>query len=112
MKLIIKGELNILTESGIQINSRLIELLKLVRKTGSLNTATKIIGISYSNAWNTLYKLNCHLNNPVISTCRGGVGGGLTNLTETGQLLLKEYENLEREFDEFLNEHTIHIPFN
>jgi molybdate transport system regulatory protein len=109
MKLIIKGELNIITEHGFQINARFIELLMLIEQTGSLNTATQQMGISYSYAWNSLYKINCQLNSSMFETYRGGNGGGLTRLTDNGKNLIQQYNKLKLEFDQFLKKHTIDI---
>jgi len=72
MNLIIKGELSIETESGLKINPRLIELLSFVQETGSLDTAVKELRLSYSHAWNTRYKINCQLEEPLLISQRGG----------------------------------------
>jgi molybdate transport repressor ModE-like protein len=109
MNLIIKGELSIETESGLKINSRLIELLKLVQETGSLNTAVKEMDLSYSHTWNTLYKINCHLNEPLLITQRGGKGGGVAFLTNAGIRLIEQYDNLKDSFHQFLEEHKVDL---
>ena len=109
MNLIIKGELSIETESGLKINPRIIDLLKLVQETGSLNTAVKEMGLSYSYIWNTLYKINCQLNNPLLITQRGGKGGGVAYLTNSGIRLIKEYERMKKDFHQFLEEHKVNL---
>ena len=109
MNIIIREELKIETESGLKISTQVMELLKLIEQTGSLNTAVKELGVSYSHAWNTFYKINCQLNEPLIITQRGGVGGGVAFLTESGKRLLRYYEQLKEEFQYFLNEHTIDL---
>ena len=96
-------------ESGLRINPRLIELLRVVEETGSLNTAVKELGLSYSHTWNTLYKVNCLLNAPLIITKRGGKGGGEAHLTPSGQSLVRQYEKLRKDFEEFLTAHKISI---
>ena len=109
MNLIVKGELIIKTESGYSISPRFIELLKRVEQTGSINTAVKEMGMSYSHAWNTLNKINCQLGNPLLITQRGGRGGGLAELTENGIKLIRQYEMLKKDFEQFLNEHLIQL---
>lgn len=109
MNLIIKGELTIETESGLKINTRLIDLLKLVQESGSLNTAVKEMGLSYSHTWNSLYKINCHLEDPLLITQRGGKGGGIAYLTNSGIRLIEQYDLLKRDFHQFLEKHTVNL---
>jgi molybdate transport system regulatory protein len=84
-------------------------LLQLVEKTGSLSTAAKALGLSYSYAWNTLYKINCQLNAPIIVTKRGGKGGGVATLTVRGVTLLRQYEKICNDFFKFLDTYIIDI---
>jgi len=109
MNFIIKGELSVETESGLKINPRIIELLKLVQETGSLNTAVKEMGLSYSYAWNTLYKINCQLHEPLLITQRGGKGGGVAFLTKSGIQLVEKYDDLKDSFQQFLEEHKVDL---
>jgi len=109
MEIIIRGNFTIETEDGFKINPRIIDLLKEVEKTGSLNAATKNLGMSYSNAWNIIFKINCQLNAPIVVTKRGGNGGGIAELTESGIRLLRYIEKLEEDFEQFLSQHTIDI---
>ena len=109
MNILIKGELTVALESGLKINTRLVELLRIVDRTGSLNTAVKELGLSYSYAWNTLYKINCLLETPLLITKRGGKGGGVAHLTEAGRRLVRQYEALLEDFSEFLKTHKIAI---
>ena len=109
MNLIIKGELSIETESGLKINPRLIELLSLVQETGSLNTAVKELRLSYSHAWNTIYKINYQLEEPLLITQRGGKGRGVAFLTKSGLTLIEKYDALKKEFQRFLEEHKVDL---
>ncbi len=109
MSLFIKGVLIIETEMGVQINSRMVELLKFIEKTGSLNTAVKELGMSYSYAWNLLFKLNCQLPQPLVILQRGGKGGGVASLTDQGRNFIKQYEKLKKDFHEFLKEHPMQL---
>ena len=109
MNVMVKGTFSIELETGLKINPRIFSLLQMVEKTGSLNTAAKELGLSYSYAWNTLYKINCQLNTPIIITKRGGKGGGVATLTERGVALLRSYEKILSDFETFLKVHTIDI---
>jgi molybdate transport repressor ModE-like protein len=109
MNIFVKGTFSIELETGLKINPRIFTLLQLVEETGSLSTAAKKIGLSYSHAWNTLYKINCQLNAPVITTQRGGKGGGVAKLTARGIDLLRQYEEICEDFADFLRTHRIKI---
>jgi molybdate transport system regulatory protein len=109
MDLIIKGAFSIETEHGERINPRIVELLRVIEQTGSLNEAVKELEMSYSYAWNTLYKLNCQLTQPLIVMQRGGKGGGEALLTDNGRKLLAEYEKLKKDFSMFMREHTVSL---
>ncbi len=109
MNILVRGTFSIELETGLKINPRIFTLLKMVEKTGSLNTAAKELGLSYSYAWNTLYKINCQLNTPIIVTKRGGKGGGVAILTKRGLDLLRSYEKICKDFETFLKVHTIKI---
>jgi len=107
MNILVKGTFSIELETGLKINPRIFTLLKLVEKTGSLNTAAKALGLSYSYVWNTLYKINCQLTTPIIITKRGGKGGGIATLTQRGYVLLEEYDKIYKDFELFLRTHKI-----
>ena len=102
MKLIIKGKIIIESESGVRINSRVIDLLRTVRYTGSLNTAAKTLEISYSHAWYTVFKINCLFNSPLIIATRGGRGGGQAVLTEKGNRLIEQYDEIKINLNAYL----------
>jgi molybdate transport repressor ModE-like protein len=100
-----KKELIIESKSGLKISSRIIEVLKRVEQTESLNTAIKEMDLSYSYTWNTLYKINCQFNTPLIET----KGGGLASVTESGKKLIRQYDNLKQNIDKILQKHVIEI---
>jgi len=109
MKLLIKGAYSIATDAGFSVHPKVIELLKEVDITGSLNSAVANIGMSYSYAWNLINKTNCKLESPLIITKRGGNGGGVALLTPTGKALLEYCEKFEQEFNDFIGTHHIDI---
>lgn len=102
MNYIVKGEISIETDSGIKIGSKAMELCRLVKKNGSLNMSARELGMSYSYAWNTLYKINCRLEHPLVETRRGGKGGGEAFLTPEGEALLERFMALKQEIQEVI----------
>jgi molybdate transport system regulatory protein len=70
-------------------------LLQKIQEEGSLNAATKILGMSYRYAWGLIRDIEGHLGRSVIKTQRGGRHGGKTELTETGLFLTTNYKKLK-----------------
>ena len=102
MNFIVKGEISIETDSGIKIGPKAMELCRLVKKNGSLNTSARESGMSYSYAWNLLYKINCQLEKPLLITRRGGKGGGEAYLTPEGEALLKRFLRIKQEIQKVI----------
>jgi molybdate transport repressor ModE-like protein len=69
--------------------------------------AVKELGMSYSHAWNTLYKINCQLEAPLMITRRGGKGGGVAYLTPAGEELLDRFTELKREIQNVIKANKI-----
>lgn len=109
MELKVRGIIEIETPDGYKIPAKVIELLMEIEQSGSLNAAVKNIGMSYSYAWNLIFKTNCKLEHPLINSRKGGNGGGVAELTDTAISLLKQYRKLENDFDTFLGEHIFNI---
>ncbi|MDR1673790.1 MAG: LysR family transcriptional regulator [Bacteroidales bacterium] len=72
-----------------------IELLKLIHSTGSILAASKIMRISYQQAWTIVHDLNALGALPVVLRRRGGTTGGGTELTKYGQRLVQVYEEVQ-----------------
>ncbi len=109
MELTITGSFSIETEEGFIIHPKIIDLLYEIEKTGSLNSAVQKIGMSYSYAWNMIHKANCNLYEPIIITKRGGTGGGVAFLTESGKTLLTYCKKLEKDFKDFIGTHKVQL---
>lgn len=80
-----------------------VSLLRSLQKSGSLHLASKELGISYNKAWKMIYTMNAATQNTVVEKSRGGSGGGGTALTSFGQLIMAEYESIEKEVKAFNN---------
>ncbi|MGL5467614.1 MAG: TOBE domain-containing protein [Shewanella sp.] len=72
-------------------NTRRIALLRQVANTGSISQGAKLAGISYKAAWDAINEMNTTMPEPVVSSEKGGKGGGGAKLTEFGERLLKVY---------------------
>ncbi len=72
------------------------ELLKAIKKYGSINKAANELNRSYSHSQKKIRKLEKEFGK-LIETKRGGRGGGGSELTERAKNLIKRYEKLETE---------------
>lgn len=79
-----------------------IELLKAIKKCGSITKAAKEVPMSYKKAWEAVDSMNNLSSTPIVQTETGGKGGGGTNLTFYGENLLNTYEVLKKEQVKFL----------
>lgn len=76
------------------LDRRMIELLRAIHSTGSINQAAKQQGLSYKGAWQIIERANNGAPQMLISTAIGGSKGGGTRLTEAGLQLLALFDDL------------------
>ncbi len=79
-----------------------MDLLKAIRETGSILQAAKQTGIQYKRAWVMLHNAELRLGAKLLSSGRGGAGGGGTTITPLAQNLLTIWEKSERDFIKML----------
>ncbi|SEN21027.1 molybdate transport system regulatory protein [Loktanella fryxellensis] len=71
------------------------ELLDRIAATGSIAAAGRGMGMSYKRAWELIGTLNAMFSAPVVTSTRGGPGGGGAVLTDTGRAVLDHYRAVE-----------------
>ena len=77
------------------LDSKKFRLLESILDTGSLTAAAKSIDVSYRTALNYIDKIESSLDVKIVSTTKGGKGGGGgTSLTEEGYSILKECKKI------------------
>jgi molybdate transport system regulatory protein len=86
------------------LDNRMIELLKAIEHSGSINQAAKNVGLSYKGAWQMLERANNGAPQPLLATATGGSKGGGTALTPAGKALLALFARLEQKHREFIAE--------
>lgn len=80
----------------ILIDKRKFNLLKFINEYGSITEASQKAGIPYRSALKYIENLENELNDSLVLTQRGGSGGGGgSELTDTGKLILREYRKVE-----------------
>lgn len=86
------------------LDSRIIELLKAINDSGSLNQAAKQVGLSYKGAWQIIERANNSSPKTLVTTATGGAKGGGTALTDAGQSLVNLFEELQHSHQLFLKQ--------
>lgn len=86
------------------LDTRMLNLLRAIEETGSINQAAKLAGLSYKGAWQIIERANNMAPKVLISTATGGSKGGGTRLTAAGQALLNLFTTLEQQHQVFLAE--------
>ncbi|CCC82527.1 winged helix-turn-helix domain-containing protein [Thermoproteus tenax] len=84
------------------IGPGIYDILKAIEETGSIASAARKLGFSYKFIWTYLKKLEDILQVPLVQSKRGGKERGKTELTEIGQILLKYYEDMNKEINTIL----------
>lgn len=74
-----------------------VQLLKLIRDTGSIRHAAADMEMSYMRAWGLIRTMNQCFKQPLVESARGGAQRGGAKLTPTGAIVLALYEQMERE---------------
>lgn len=79
----------------LQLGPGKAELMEGIRATGSIAAAGRAMGMSYKRAWLLVEELNAAFTAPLITSARGGAGGGGAQLTQTGEAVLAQFRALE-----------------
>ena len=85
------------------------ELLKGIKKFGSLSESAKNIKMSYNKAFNLMKDIEKRLGYSLIKAKTGGSGGGGSQLTEEAEVLMMKYEDFIDECDAEL--HKIFLKY-
>ncbi len=81
-------------------------LLEKTAELGSLRKAAADLNISYRKAWYSLNQMNKTAETPLITLKHGGKQGGIAEISEFGEKVLKKFKRLKMEFSAFLDEQT------
>lgn len=82
-------------DNAFLLNHKKFKLLEGILNTGSITDASKLIDVSYRTALNYINKIETALNVSIVSTSKGGKGGGGgAILTPEGRSILKECKKI------------------
>ena len=76
------------------------QFLLLTDQTGSMQTACKEMGMSYSKAWKMINEMEVQLGYSVLERYAGGAEGGGSCLTEEGREFVRRYQDLQRDVED------------
>jgi len=68
------------------------QLLESLLETASLNRTASAMRMSYVKALALVRAMNAHFAEPLVALARGGPKGGGAQVTETGRLVLSQYQ--------------------
>lgn len=108
-QIVLKACIELQTTDGYTIHPKVIELLRAVEKSGSLNAAVAELEMSYSYAWNLLNKTRCKIGAPLIQTRRGGNGGGEAIITDFGKQLMSYCNSTEDDLDSCIGTRVLNV---
>ena len=82
-------------DNAFLLDHKKFKLLEGILNTGSITDASKLIDVSYRTALNYINKIETALNVSIVSTSKGGKGGGGgAILTPEGRSILKECKKI------------------
>lgn len=79
---------------GAMIGPGKAELLEGIEATGSIAAAGRRMQMSYKRAWMLVEEMNAAFALPLVTSARGGQGGGGARLTEFGAEVLGLYREV------------------
>lgn len=80
---------------GTMLGAGKAELLEGIAETGSIAAAGRRMGMSYKRAWYLIDTLNHYFHTPLVTSSKGGRGGGGATLTEMGARVLALYRRVQ-----------------
>jgi molybdate transport system regulatory protein len=98
----VNGRILIESENGSFLGAGRIELLKRIEEHGSITKASKSMGMAYRQAWHLIESMNAKAVSPLVMTAAGGKGGGGATVTEEGFRMIRQFEQLEEAFTNFI----------
>jgi molybdate transport system regulatory protein len=87
------------------------DLLRLIRRTGSINAAAKEMGIPYRKAWTYIDAMERRMGFPLVLRQKGGAGGGESTLTPQAIILLEKFHALKKNFNKRVDRKFIYLDF-
>lgn len=88
-----------------------VVLLERIRDHGSISKAARSMEMSYKHAWDLIDSMNRQADTPLVTTSKGGKGGGGASLTEAGENAISDFKYLYERLTAFLEQETKNLGF-
>lgn len=98
----VQGRFWLSTDAHQSIGRGRIDLLSKIDEFGSIAKAAKDMQMSYKAAWDAIDMMNNLSPELLVVRSSGGKGGGGTQLTNYGKMLITAFKDLEVEHQQFL----------
>lgn len=105
----IKSRIWIDGKQGTFLAEGRIALLKEIITSGSISAAAKQMKMSYKKAWEMIDAMNKEAEQPLIIRVSGGKGGGGTQVTSEGEKMIRLFEKLTKNCQNYLDKELIKI---
>jgi molybdate transport system regulatory protein len=99
----ITAEMEIRKNGKLFLDGKRIELLRQIRRTGSILAASKEMNLSYQMAWTYVKEMNVISPLPVVTRQRGGINGGGAEVTGYGLSLVRRFLLMKEKHEECLS---------
>ncbi len=83
-----------------------VVLLERINEHGSISQAARSMEMSYKHAWDLIDSMNRQAGRPLVTTSKGGRGGGGARLTAAGQKAIKDFNQLQQRLAAFLKQES------
>ena len=83
-----------------------VVLLERIHEHGSISEAARSMKMSYKHAWDLIDSMNRQAAKPLVTTSKGGKGGGGASLTEAGEKAISDFATLHERLTAFLEQET------
>lgn len=97
LKPIIRIDVSDSNSNAERIGRGKIQLLELIKETGSISSAGRAMNMSYRRAWMLVNAMNMMFSKPVVDSQRGGKHGGGAMVTVFGEELIAQFRMMERQ---------------
>jgi len=101
--------ISIKKDGVVFINPLKTQLLREIKKNGSLSGAAKEMEISYQHVWTMIDEMNRMAPYPLVLKQRGGANGGGTSISDYGERMLREYQIIQNEINKVVAQINVEI---
>lgn len=101
-----KGRIWLERDGATFLGTGRVILLERIREQGSIAKAARSMEMSYKHAWDLVNSINNQARTPLVIACKGGKGGGGTQLTPAGEDAVADFRDLQKRFQCFLEIET------